>query len=214
MIWKGEEKMVEFIKNWASGIIVAVIIATIIEMVLPENKNKKYIKTVIGIYVLFTIISPIISNALIDGKLDIAKYEDYLTSSNTSNQLSTSLEIDNTKNIQNIYQNQLKEDIKTKLKAKGFQVNEMRLEIVTEEKEGYGGLKTIDLKVSKIEEDEENRENSSKNEIHISKIEIGNSIDQTKNNTEATQLTEKQKNEIKDYLVEEYGIKKEKINIG
>ena len=44
-----------------SVIVIAVIISTIIEMILPSNKNKKYIQMVIGVYVLFNIISPIIS---------------------------------------------------------------------------------------------------------------------------------------------------------
>ena len=53
--------MVSFINSWAQGIILAIIIATIIEIVLPDGKNKKYIKTIIGIYVLFSIIYPIIT---------------------------------------------------------------------------------------------------------------------------------------------------------
>ena len=36
-------------------------IATILEMILPEGKNKKYIKKIIGIYILFAVLSPIIS---------------------------------------------------------------------------------------------------------------------------------------------------------
>ena len=32
--------MVAFISNWAQGIIVAVIIASIIEMILPEGSSK------------------------------------------------------------------------------------------------------------------------------------------------------------------------------
>ena len=53
--------MIKFISSWAGGIVLSVIIATILEMILPEGKNKKYIKTVIGVYILFAIISPIIS---------------------------------------------------------------------------------------------------------------------------------------------------------
>ena len=34
--------MIKFINSWAQGIILAVIIATIIEIILPEGKNKKY----------------------------------------------------------------------------------------------------------------------------------------------------------------------------
>ena len=46
----------EWISHWAETIIVAVIIGTIIEMILPSGNSKKYIKTVIGVYILFTII--------------------------------------------------------------------------------------------------------------------------------------------------------------
>lgn len=65
--------------TWAKSIILAVIVSTIIQMILPEGNNKKYIKTVIGLYILFTIISPIISK--ISGgnsTIDVSKYENYL----------------------------------------------------------------------------------------------------------------------------------------
>ena len=54
--------MISVINSWAKGIILAIIIATIIEIILPEGNNKKYIKTIIGIYILFVMIQPFISN--------------------------------------------------------------------------------------------------------------------------------------------------------
>ena len=54
--------MIENLSLWAEQIIVAVIIATLIEMILPNGNNKKYIKAVIGVYILFTIISPILGS--------------------------------------------------------------------------------------------------------------------------------------------------------
>ena len=36
--------MIEFLSSWAQGIIVAVIIATLIEMILPNSSSKKYVK--------------------------------------------------------------------------------------------------------------------------------------------------------------------------
>ena len=53
--------MISFINSYVKGIVVAVIISTIIEMILPEGKIKKYVKTVIGAYIVFIIISPIIT---------------------------------------------------------------------------------------------------------------------------------------------------------
>ena len=72
--------MISFMSSWAEQIVLAVIVATIIEMILPKNKNRKYIQMVIGIYVLFNIISPIIENK---EKFSIEKYniEKYETKS-------------------------------------------------------------------------------------------------------------------------------------
>ena len=56
------DKMINFINSWLEGIVIAVFVSVIIEMIIPEGKNKKYIKTIIGIYIMFVIISPIISN--------------------------------------------------------------------------------------------------------------------------------------------------------
>ena len=43
-----------FINNWVQGIVVAVIISTIIEMLLPKGSMKKYIKVIIRyVYLIF-----------------------------------------------------------------------------------------------------------------------------------------------------------------
>ncbi len=52
--------MIEFFRNWCEEIIVAVIISIIIEAILPEGNHKKYVKVVIGIYVIFTILHPLL----------------------------------------------------------------------------------------------------------------------------------------------------------
>lgn len=47
-------------KAWCENILVAVMISTLIEMLLPEGKSQKYIRVVIGIYIIFTILQPIL----------------------------------------------------------------------------------------------------------------------------------------------------------
>ena len=47
--------MVAFFSSWAQGIIVAVIVATIVELLLPNGSSKKYVKVVVVIYILFSI---------------------------------------------------------------------------------------------------------------------------------------------------------------
>ena len=44
--------MIENISIWTKQIILAVIIASIIELITPNGKNKKNIKMIIGMYIL------------------------------------------------------------------------------------------------------------------------------------------------------------------
>ena len=53
--------MIEAMSNWAGELVVAMIVTTLIEMLLPDNKTKKYVKTLIGTYIVFCIISPFIN---------------------------------------------------------------------------------------------------------------------------------------------------------
>ena len=88
--------MVSFISSWAQQIIFAVIIGTILQMLLPEGKNKKYIKIVIGVYVLFAVISPVIGK-----DIDIDLNEFNISLDNTT----TSLDETNEQNINDIFVN-------------------------------------------------------------------------------------------------------------
>ena len=52
--------MILKLKAWCEGIVIAIIISTIIEMIIPDNKSKKYVKVVIGIYIMFVCLNPIL----------------------------------------------------------------------------------------------------------------------------------------------------------
>lgn len=139
--------MIKFISSWTGGIVVSVIISTLLEMILPEGKNKKYIKTVIGIYILFSIISPLISK-INGGFLDTNSLIDIndMFSKNTVEVAS----IDTTTSIEKIYITNLKQDIKNKLEKKGYKVNNVSIIADTKDKT-YGQIKQIDLDISKTE---------------------------------------------------------------
>ena len=196
--------MVSWFSKWAQGIIVAVVIATLIELILPNGSSKKYVKVIIGIYILFTIISPVIvklkgSNLNMDEILDTQKYEEKISKSD--NKIYAELEANNSRTIKDIYISNLTEDIKSKLKAKGYQVISTNIKI--EDNENYT-IESISLNLSK-EENEENEGNSSGG-INIETVEIkGNNTNNNINESNNT-LTESQKNEIKVYLSETYDI--------
>ena len=195
--------MIEFLSSWAQGIIVAVIIATLIEMILPNSSSKKYVKVVIGMYILFTIVSPIIKK--VGGKdidlntINIEKYEQQISKSD--NTISRKFEDNNTRSIKDIYVSNLKADISAKLKEKGYEIDTSDIQI--KDDENYT-IEKITLKLIKMEQKQ-----GKNNEIVINTVEIGNTISQKDSKT----LSDDDKQEVKDYISETYDIDKKNINI-
>lgn len=103
-------------------------------MILPEGNSKKYIKVVIGIYVLFTIVSPIITK--ISGKeiqvSDIIDLDEYIEEAKTASKAQNQMEIQNEDNILDIYINGIKEDMKAKIEAKGYVVNNITINVAND----------------------------------------------------------------------------------
>lgn len=202
--------MVKFINSWAQGIILAVIISTIIEIILPEGNNKKYIKTIIGIYILFTIVYPLftkisnkdfnINSIITSTNQEISKYE-----IKTNNSLETN------NYIENIYKAKIEEDIKNRLLEKGYEVNLLNLYIETQNEENYAQIKEIRIQIEK-----KDNKNTSNTINQISKVEINI------NSNNGVEKNDKQENEkindteiqsLKQYLNTTYGVEENKIYI-
>lgn len=122
-----------WISNWIQGIIIAVIIGTIIEMLLPEGNCKKYVKVVIGVYILFSIISPVITKVTgsefrVSDIYDINTYIEVSTKSSQEN-----IENSQQNQIKQVYITNLKNDMKQKIQEKGYSVKSLTLEISNDE---------------------------------------------------------------------------------
>lgn len=197
--------MVKFINSWAQGIILGVIIGAIIEIILPEGNNKKFVKTVIGVYILFTIVHPLI-NAVSNKSINLNS-----TINNTTKEMEKHtgniIAIETNSYIEDTYRNNLKENIKQTIKEKGYEVEEVNLYIETANKERYGQINTIVMKVTKLDEKQEN------NEVNkIEKIDI-NISNKAQKNEENNQIPEDEINNLKQYLYNTYSVEMERIHI-
>lgn len=207
--------MINWITNWAEAIIIAVVIATIIEMILPEGNCKKYIKVVIGVYILFTIISPVITKftgktVSVSDIIDLSKYVDEVKEKEKSQNL---LAQNNETNIKDMYISNLKTDIKSKLKGKGYTTQNINLDVSNDE--NYT-LNKIYLSVSKIDENEE-ADNTQTNEaskietVNEVNVSISNEVTSTETKKEKDSLSTSDKKKIKEYLSSVYEIQEKNI---
>lgn len=197
----------------------AIIIGTVIEMILPEGNCKKYIKVVIGIYIVFTIVSPVITkftgeSISVSEALELDKYVQEAESSVATG---NSINADNQNNIMSMYVSGLKEDIAAKLRTKGYEASNVEVEVV--DSESYT-INSMTLQVSKCEEESKEQEP----EKNVSKVEnvekVNINLDENRQNNldkdnlaKEKGLSSKDERELKEYLSSVYEVQEENITI-
>ncbi len=230
--------MIEFLSSWAKSLGVTIVIVSILEMLLPNNKTKKYIRMVLGIFVIFNIISPFITNKdkLNFNSIDmgnIGNMSTYETSSSLDDEVVNQTSMD--ERIEDLYQEELEKDITKKVEEEGFEVTNCKVEAKipdknNQENEEDTGITKIELKIEKSDKKEETNK-STENKIveEIQKIKkVDTSIndsqtsnqDEENNNEENTnedinnsKVTKSDIQNIKKMLIEEYGVSEKCLEI-
>ncbi len=218
--------MIEFLSGWAKNLGVVIVIVSIFEMILPNNKTKKYIRVVLGIFVMFNIISPFIKNKdkLSSVSIDL---ENYTTEQNVTVD-QTSMD----KRIQDLYEKELEKDIKNKIEEQGYKVASCKVNATILENENSNSeentIQKIKLKIEKKEDieksnqDAKNVENKIVTEIQkIKKVNttIGNNTNNEDTNNKETdtnnfkKITRQDIQDIKKFIIDEYGVKEKCLEI-
>ena len=209
--------MIEFISDWAKSLGLAIIIVSILEMLLPNNKTKKYIKVIMGIYILFNIISPFVKNKGIFNlnEIDLEAYSS--TQQNNEEVDQTSMD----KRIIDLYEKELEKDIKDKLTKKGYIISNCRVIAKIGNKDEDTHITKIKLQIkSKSEEESQEVENNNlenKILVEVQKIKpIETNINEDKKeesiNSEQMILNTDIQN-VKKFLMEEYGVNENCLEI-
>ena len=226
--------MIEIISSWAKSLGVAIILVSILEMILPNNKTKKYIRMVLGIFIIFNIISPFIQNkdALDLTSINIEEYYKNETTSNKNEEKLNQTSMD--QRIKELYQEELEKDIESKLESNGYKINNCKVEAKLPENEDEIGIEKIKLKIEEKNTEKQKEENNNEQEKTIEdKIVIGvqkiKEIDVSEKNEEANnnesdeenykenennkKITKSDIQNVKKILIEEYGVNEKCLEI-
>lgn len=219
--------MIEFLSSSIKSLGVAIIIVSILEMLLPNNKIKKYIRMVMGIFILFNIIAPFIQNK---DKFDLNEIslenftQTETVSSTNVNQVSMN------QRIEKLYTQEMEKDITKKVEEKGYVVEDCNVIANIKDEENETKITQIRLSISKKQEQADTNENTKsieetiENKIvtEIQKIKI-NPINISKNSEEDIQKTNQDANQnsisksdiqnLKKFLIEEYGVSEKCLEI-
>lgn len=212
--------MIAFLSSWVKNLALALIIVSILEMILPNNKTKKYVKMVIGLYILFSIISPFIenSNKFNLNNLDLSSYtEGTQTTSSISEELDQT-SMDN--RLNQIYKEELEKDITQKVREKGYEVESCK--VIAHISQEDSGIEKITIKIgseTSKNEDKQKRSSTIEDKIvteiqKIQKVDINISKnDENEEVEETTNITKTDVKIIKDFLINEYGVSEKCLKI-
>lgn len=228
--------MINFLSSWVKNLALALILVSILEMILPNNKTKKYVKMIMGLYILFSIISPFIENS---NTFDLNKINLDTYSEETQTVISTTDEkVDQTsmdKRLNQIYEEELEKSIFQKIEENGYEVESCNVKAHISKNDS--GIEKIVLKVKKkIEKDDSLNREEEKNSLESKivteiqkvqkvKVQVSEDNDQEKlediddfNNNEKLQretsaITKTDIKIIKDLLIKEYGVSEECLRI-
>ena len=218
--------MIEFLSSWAKSLGLAIVIVSILEMLLPNNKNKKYIRMIMGIYIIFNVISPFIKNQDIFN-IENINIEKYALNENKEIQENTE-EINQTsmnKRIKKLYIEELEKDITKKIEDQGYKVTNCKVKANITEKENAMKIQEIKINIEKNENAKENKQEEENVEDKlVTEIQKIKKVDTTVN-TQKEEENEEEKQEkenkiskldiqnIKKFLIEEYEVNEKCLKI-
>lgn len=202
--------MIEFLSSWTKGLGVTIVIVSILEMLLPNNKTKKYIRMVLGVFVIFNIISPLIQNK---EKLNLSnlEIENYTTVQTTSSVDQTSMD----ERINKLYEEELEKDIRKKVEEKGYKVKNVKISTTRNDNEEWE-IKQIQLNIEKSQEPIKEANETVENKIvtEVQKIKkIDTKIQKEEEQKQETKITNADIQNVKKFLIEEYGVKEKCLKI-
>lgn len=217
--------MINFLSSWVKNLCLALIVVSILEMLLPNNKTKKYVKMVMGLYILFSIIAPFVENSS-ELKFDIEDlYEKYSTETSTISESTDQTSMDN--RLNELYKEKLGKDIVQKLDEEGYIVEECNVKAHISNDDNGIELITLKIKEKKNTNDANNEnkiglEDKIVNEIQkIQKVEIDVSNDNDNyqedinigKQEDENNITKTDIKVIKQFLTKEYGVSEKCLKI-
>lgn len=186
--------MINFLSLWVKNLSLSLIVVSILEMLLPNNKTKKYIKMVMGLYILFSIIAPFVNNSNVLNFNIEDVYSDYSKEISSTSATSTAGEVNQASmddRLNQLYKEQLESDITQKVEEKGYDVRKCKVDAHISESDT--GIEYITIEIDGKNDNAENSNNSDNS----------NKTDATENSNGSSKYSKNSGNTLEDKIVKE-----------
>ena len=203
--------MIKFLSNWIEGIVIAVIIASIFEMLLPKGNIKKYVKIVLGIYIVFNIISPFLNN-----NFKLQNITETVPGYSQNSKGYTEQKNNSNTNLDKIYANTFEKEIVKAIENEGFNVYKCEVKGTFDADKKNIGINKIEIILYSNKRETKTQKEEKENTI---KIEGVNEVEKVEINIGKQKALDDSKINLKDidtlrrFLSKRYEIDKNIIEI-
>ncbi len=182
--------MLESLKDWVSNIIAIIFFITLIEILIPDGKIKKYIGLITGVLVIITIATPMVKALGGEIKFEIPEISSTDSISKRGIEIqSKNLSELQSKQIMRVYKDKMEKSIKEQLMdLKDVECREVICHLYEDNKEKLGEIKKIEVFLVKKLQKEQIK--------GIKPVQININIKKAINDKETFQVPESIKNEV------------------
>lgn len=195
--------VISFISTWLKDIVVLFILISIAELIMPKGNMKKYINMVIGLLIIFTIISPFAKLLKLNFNLEQTVFnysKENIFESKENNELSIQQE----EQIKKIYKEKISNEISELIEEKtDYKVLDIVVGII-EKEESYGEIDYLDIVIGK------ETQTTSKSKIYVEKVKSVEINSGPKENN----VPDGEYEELKELISNSYLVAKDRIIIG
>ena len=119
--------MLETISDYATTIILLIISITFVELLLPDNKNKKYVMFTCSLIIMLSVINPILS--IFNNEIDVSSAMNEIKNEMNEIEYNLSTNYNLNDNIYSAYIENLENNMKKRLEDIGYKVLETKINI-------------------------------------------------------------------------------------
>lgn len=195
--------VISFISTWLKDIVVLFILISIAELIMPKGNMKKYINMVIGLLIIFTIISPFAKLLKLNFNLEQTVFN-YSKENIFESKENNGLSIQQEEQIKKIYKEKISNEISELIEEKtDYKVLDIVVGII-EKEESYGEIDYLDIVIGK------ETQTTSKSKIYVEKVKSVEINSGPKENN----VSDGEYEELKELISNSYLVAKDRIIIG
>lgn len=204
----------EWLSEWIKQIVLLVLIATFIDLLLPNQSFDRYVKLVLGLLIIMAILTPILQ--LINQDIDFTSWKGWKTdqavysvdSIQTIQEKSRKLQEYQTKQIQKQWEQNMEKRIKEEL-TKQFALHHINVLVKTSVIEGKTPhIQSIDVQAQTGENRKKNQSNMPSSIEPIDSIQV-ELHEHKEEESKGHPLTEK----IKKYIINHWNLQSEQVKV-